>query len=281
MLHVMPFLPGSDFERDFHMFRQLFTNPDFMPDELKIYPTQVIAGTRLHEMTLSGEYAPPSEGELIELLSRVKKELVPEFVRIKRVLRDIPATVVEAGSKRTNLRQLLSKRGCNCIRCREIGHKVYKEGIKPDVSKAELRTVEYAASGGKEVFLSFIEPDCDALIGILRLRLSENATIRELRLGGGNRRPSHHPAPRLWEEAHGGCRERGKMWGIWGNQSAQRHRGAAVLQEARLCSRGRIHGETFKIGNPRPDARRRTRTKWRKKYQNSVSARQPLRRVGM
>lgn len=184
VLHVMPFLPGSNAKRDFEMFRQLFTNPNFMPDELKIYPTQVIAGTRLHEMTLSGEYAPPAERELVELLSRVKKELVPEFVRIKRILRDIPATVVEAGSKTTNLRQLLSK-GCKCIRCREVGHKAYKLGIKPDFSKAELRTIEYDASGGREVFLSFVEPEHDAIIGLLRLRLSKTvATVRELHVFG-------------------------------------------------------------------------------------------------
>lgn len=185
VLHVMPFLPGSNGERDFEMFRQLFTNPDFMPDELKIYPTQVIAGTRLHEMTLAGEYAPPTEGELVELLSRVKKELVPEFVRIKRILRDIPATVIEAGTKKTNLRQLLSK-GCKCIRCREIGHKAYKlVGLKPDFSKAELRLIEYDASGGREVFLNFVEPECDAIIGLLRLRLSKTgATVRELHVFG-------------------------------------------------------------------------------------------------
>lgn len=185
VLHVMPFLPGSNGERDFEMFKQLFTNPDFMPDELKIYPTQVIAGTRLHEMTLSGEYVPPTEGELVELLSRVKTELVPEFVRIKRILRDIPATVIEAGTKKTNLRQLLSK-GCRCIRCREIGHKAYKlVGLKPDFSKAELRLIEYDASGGREVFLSFVEPECDAIIGLLRLRLSKTvATVRELHVFG-------------------------------------------------------------------------------------------------
>ncbi len=183
VLHVMPFLPGSNAKRDFEMFRQLFTNPDFMPDELKIYPTQVIAGTKLYEMTLAGEYTPPAEGELVELLSRVKKELVPEFVRIKRILRDMPATVVEAGSKTTNLRQLLSKE-CRCIRCREIGHKAYTLRINPDFSKAELRTIEYGASGGREVFLSFVEPECDAIIGILRLRLSKTATIRELHVFG-------------------------------------------------------------------------------------------------
>src|SRR3989338_6028353 len=158
------------------MFSKLFTE-DYMPDELKIYPTLVIPGTGLHEMWKEGKYAPLSEEQMINLLIEFKK-VVPKFVRIKRVMRDISEHKAEAGAKTTNLRQLAAMRGakCSCIRCREAGH------VKKIEGKSKLNRLDYKASGGREIFLSY-ESD-NALFAFLRLRLGETARIRELHVYG-------------------------------------------------------------------------------------------------
>ncbi|KHO47769.1 MAG: elongator complex protein 3 [archaeon GW2011_AR5] len=179
-VHWMPGLTGLnggiDEKREAEMFSKLFTE-DYMPDELKIYPTLVIPGTGLHEMWKEGKYAPLSEEQMINLLIEFKK-LVPKFVRIKRVMRDISEHKAEAGAKTTNLRQLASMRGakCGCIRCREAGHVGKIEG------EPELSRLDYRASGGREIFLSY-ESD-NALFAFLRLRPGETARIRELHVYG-------------------------------------------------------------------------------------------------
>jgi len=180
--HMMPGLPGSDFERDLEAFRLLFEDPRFKPDMLKIYPTLVLEGTRLHEMWLRGEYEPLTTEEAIELIAEVKA-MTPRYVRIMRIQRDIPSHLIIAGVKKSNLRQLVLERlraegrRCECIRCREVGLR----GIAADPGSAEISALRYEASGGIEVFISAEVPSSDALIGCLRLRIpSEGAHRREI-----------------------------------------------------------------------------------------------------
>lgn len=190
--HMMPGLPGSDIKMDLHSFREIFENPDYRPDMLKIYPTLVVKGTELYEMWKRGEYSPLTTEEAVNLIAELKKFL-PRYVRIQRIQRDIPARLIEAGVKKSNLRQLVKEalanegRRCHCIRCREVGHTERK------AKELELMEMEYAASGGKELFLSFEDPENDVLVGYLRLRFpgenSENgemgrAIVRELRVLG-------------------------------------------------------------------------------------------------
>ena len=93
---------------------------------LKIYPTLVINGTELYNWWKKGKYSPYTDTELIDLIANVKMNL-PPFVRIQRIMRDIPATLIEAGCKNSNLRQLVQGKlkemneSCKCIRCREYG----------------------------------------------------------------------------------------------------------------------------------------------------------------
>ena len=144
--HLMPGLPGSDIDRDFEMFKEVFSNTDFKPDELKIYPTLVIRGTELYEMWQRGEYTPLDEETLIDLLVRVKREIIPRYVRIKRVMRDIPANIISAGPRKGNLRELVQRRlfqlgeRCRCIRCREVGHVRMKFGLEPSEENIRLMT---------------------------------------------------------------------------------------------------------------------------------------------
>ncbi|MFH0849352.1 MAG: GNAT family N-acetyltransferase, partial [Candidatus Bathyarchaeota archaeon] len=152
----------------------------FKPDMLKIYPTLVVKGTKLYEWWRRGEYTPLATEEAAELVAKVK-EMVPPWVRIMRVQRDIPVHQIEAGVDKSNLRQLaqerLRKRGarCHCIRCREAGHRA-REGVKPESLDVIHRV--YEASGGVEDFISVEDPENDVLVGFLRLRLPSEEVYR-------------------------------------------------------------------------------------------------------
>jgi elongator complex protein 3 len=174
--HIMPNLPGSNYSKDLNLFDELFINPNYRPDMLKIYPTLVIKGTELYTWWKQGKYSPYSDEELINLLTKVKSNL-PPYVRIQRIMRDIPATLIEAGCKHSNLRQLVQNRleelnsTCNCIRCREYGIskniKNFKENLYNDT---KLYRLDYHASKGQEVFLSYENKKDCYLTGYLRLR---------------------------------------------------------------------------------------------------------------
>jgi elongator complex protein 3 len=195
--HMMPGLPGSSIERDLRMFEGLFKDSRFCPDYLKIYPTLVTRGTKLHDMWERGEYAPLSSEDAALLLARIKERL-PKWVRLQRIQRDIPVKHVVAGVLKSNVRQLagdvLQKEGgqCRCIRCREIGHKLLK-GLVADPESIRLDVEKYEACGGIEQFISFEEPNIDALVGFARLRfpcrphrqeLEDAAVVRELHVYG-------------------------------------------------------------------------------------------------
>jgi len=199
--HLMPGLPGSSFERDLKGFREIFANPMFKPDMLKIYPCLVIKGTKVYDWWKNGEYTPYTTEEAAQLIAEVKK-FVPPWVRIMRVQRDIPANLIEAGVKLSNLRQIaLEKLGaegmrCRCIRCREVGHRWLKDKVKPDLDKIEIQKIREEASGGTELFISAEDPVNDVLIGYIRLRIPSGrasrseivsettAIVRELRVYG-------------------------------------------------------------------------------------------------
>jgi len=178
--HMMPGLPGSDLERDLEGFRRVLDDPAFRPDMLKIYPTLVVKGTKLYDWWRRGEYEPYTTEEAAELVARVK-EMVPPWVRIMRVQRDIPLHQIEAGVDKSNLRQLahglLAERGsrCRCIRCREAGHRAV-EGVEPE--NLDLIHHLYEASGGTEDFISVEDAERDVLVGFLRLRLPSDEALR-------------------------------------------------------------------------------------------------------
>ena len=195
--HMMPGLPGSDFDMDLNMFRRIFADPKFCPDYLKIYPTLVIEGTQLYEMWQSGEYDPLTNEDAIELICQIKM-LLPKWTRLQRIQREIPIHLIAAGVTRSNIRQLAenkldeSNKKCQCIRCREVGHAILK-GIAPRPEHIELKTMKYNACNGVEHFISFEDVKNDILIGFLRLRfphdshrpeLSNAALVRELHVYG-------------------------------------------------------------------------------------------------
>jgi elongator complex protein 3 len=191
---MMPGLPGSSPEKDVEDFRRLFEDKAFMPDMLKIYPTLVMEHTGLYKMHQSGKYRAYSDDDLVNVIVEVKK-MMPPWVRIMRVQREIESKDIVDGPKSGNLRQVVLKKlrqqgcKCRCIRCRETG--LQKRYLAED--EVVLRRTEYFASGGREVFLSYESRDGDTILGFLRLRkvakphrseLSGSAVVRELHVYG-------------------------------------------------------------------------------------------------
>ena len=173
--HIMPGLPGSDEKKDIKTFRLIFENEGFKPDMIKIYPTLVIEKTKLHDLWKSGEYEPLNTEKASILIAQMK-EYIPNWVRVQRIQRDVPASRISSGVKKSNLRQYVEnemkdhEKSCRCIRCREIGHKSLKEKINFSDIDAKLVKLKYEASNGTEIFLSLEDKKKDAIIGYLRLR---------------------------------------------------------------------------------------------------------------
>jgi elongator complex protein 3 len=167
VLHWMPNLLGATPESDRADFARLWAG--LCPDEVKIYPTQLLENTELHGYWQRGEYRPYTTGELVGLIADLKPG-IPRYCRVNRVIRDIPSTHVVAGNKRTSLRQdvqaELMRRGtrCSCIRCREV------RGEKVDPGSLRLEDLVYPADGAEQHFLSFVTPE-DRIAGFLRLSL--------------------------------------------------------------------------------------------------------------
>ena len=180
LYQVMPNLPGSNLKKDEKMFKEIFKNPDFQPDFLKIYPTAILKGTLLYKWWKEKKYKPYADVQLINLIKSIKKK-IPYYVRIQRITRDIPSqSIVSGPAKISNLRQIIArdmkKEGwqCRCIRCREVKEnypplpKVSKDKL---IQKLKLFRQDYPASDGKEVFLNFEDKNRQRLYSLLRLRL--------------------------------------------------------------------------------------------------------------
>jgi elongator complex protein 3 len=167
--HLMPGLPGSNFQKDVLMFKKAFRDSRFRPDFLKIYPCVVLPETPLYDLWQKGNFKPLADQELVKLLLKIKK-IIPPYVRINRLGRDIPLGNVVAGYRYSHIRQLVQKKllekglSCQCIRCREAKAKSSK------IENCKLKITKYPASGGQELFLEFIDSK-NRLHALLRLRL--------------------------------------------------------------------------------------------------------------
>lgn len=170
VLHWMPNLFGATPESDRADFTRLWEDPGFRPDELKIYPTSLLEGTELYNLWKAGKYHPYDEETLIQLLMACKTD-IPPYCRVNRLMRDIPADYIVAGTKKSNLRQIIQQRmakvglTCGCIRCREIRGR--KQVNLDDIS---LEIVTYETDATKEHFLQYVTPG-GKLAGFLRLSL--------------------------------------------------------------------------------------------------------------
>lgn len=181
--HMMPGMPGSNPQKDIDAFKRIFTDSAFKPDMIKIYPCLTIAGTKTYEWYQQGTYQPYTTEEAASIIAEIKKT-IPPWVRIMRVQRDIPARLILAGVKKSDLRELAWKklkeqgRQCQCIRCREVGHRLVADHVKPDLENIKILTHQYEASESTEVFLSAEDPENNVLLGYLRLRVPSAKAYR-------------------------------------------------------------------------------------------------------
>ncbi|MAG39848.1 tRNA uridine(34) 5-carboxymethylaminomethyl modification radical SAM/GNAT enzyme Elp3 [Candidatus Pacearchaeota archaeon] len=194
--HLMPGIYGSNPKRDLRMFKKIFSSQKYKPDQIKIYPCQVLKGSKLEDIYWKGKYKPYPKPLVAELIIKMLK-ITPRYCRIMRILREIPLVYLVCGIKHIDMRKDIeeeirkSKKRVNEIRFREIGFAVRdKRKINLDL---KLKKTRYRASGGMEYFLEIVNKD-DLLFGLLRLRLdkSKTATVRELHVYG--------PALNLGEE---------------------------------------------------------------------------------
>ena len=176
--HMMPNLPGSTIEKDEEMFQILFSDERLKPDMLKLYPCVVVNHSELKEWEKEGKYTSYTDEDLIELLIRIKK-YIPNYNRIMRLGRDIPAYDITSGNTITNIREEVQKRMkergllCNCIRCREVGFRT------PPNDKEKMKITQYDANDGKEYFIEFHNPDNNTLFGFTRLRIPSQYFSKE------------------------------------------------------------------------------------------------------
>ena len=188
--HYMPGLPLTDRERDVQGMKQLFDDPNYRPDMIKLYPCMVAEQTALYQQYKNGEFTPISTEEASLRVLKFK-EFCQEYCRIQRIQRDVPTKMWEAGVDRTNLRQHIfntNEINCRCIRCRE------PKGKEVNWDKVELKVIEYEASKGKEFFIAAEDAENDLLVGFARLRFPAeflrleitptSALIRELHVYG-------------------------------------------------------------------------------------------------
>jgi elongator complex protein 3 len=182
--HVMPGLPGSNPRKDLRLFKKLFSDSNFRPDQLKIYPCQVMPSSGLEKLYWGKKFKPYSKEIIQKLLIKMFK-VIPRYCRVMRVMREIPPEYLVAGTLRIDLRkdieELLRKKKSKLkeIRYREVGF------VKGEINQnLKFKITKYKASEGDEYFLEIVNKD-DILFGLLRLRIFDRkAIIREVHVYG-------------------------------------------------------------------------------------------------
>lgn len=168
--HMMPNLLGSTPELDILSLKEVFDNPDFRPDELKIYPMMVTDKSELTEVWKNGWFKAYDDETLIELTATLQM-MIPEYIRLNRTYRDIPSSEILEWSIIANLRQIVEKRiKEKWVKLLDTRYREIKDW-KNDPNKAVLHNYEYDASKWKEYFLTFEDPDDRTIFSLLRLRL--------------------------------------------------------------------------------------------------------------
>ena len=202
--HWMPNLLGSSCERDIEDFGRLFDDPDFRPDELKIYPCSLVESADLMAFHRRGAWRPYSHEALLDVLVSALSR-VPRYCRITRGVRDISSDDIVTGNKLTNFRQIaqreLERRGEPCcdIRSREIRSADF------DADTLRLEVTRYRSSLGRELFLEYVTPE-DRIVAFLRLSLPDasgflpeiehSALLREVHVYGAVLGLGHRDARR-------------------------------------------------------------------------------------
>ncbi|MFC1627162.1 elongator complex protein 3 [Patescibacteria group bacterium] len=174
--HWMANLYGSSVAKDIADFKKLFSDKHYRPDELKIYPTSLLATAKLMDYFNQKLWQPYTQAQLLKVLVNILP-IVPAYCRVTRMIRDFSSDDIMAGNKATNFRQIVEaklKKPIQEIRSREIKQKsVNLQGLS-------LKAMSYQTSTGAEKFLQFITP-ANQIAAFLRLSLPKSpAVIKQL-----------------------------------------------------------------------------------------------------
>ena len=177
--NIMPGLPYSNKKLDKKKFKLLFKNQKFKPDQLKIYPCQIVESAPLEKIYQKINYKPYSNKEISEFIIWMMTK-IPRYVRVMRMMREIPKEKMKLDAASTSMRVDLmkilgKKKGIKEIRFREIGQQKGEIDLE-----TKLKITKYKASYGKEFFLETVNKD-DILFGLLRLRFPKKVFIEELK----------------------------------------------------------------------------------------------------
>ena len=185
--HIMPGIPYSNPKKDLAKFKLVFKDERFRPDQLKIYPCQIVETSALSKIYKKINYKPYTDEQIKSLVKEMFK-VIPRYCRVMRIMREIPKEKMKleaaSTSMRGDLHKELKNKGLKEIRLREIG---FQNPEEVDLN-VKLKVFEYNASGGQEYFLEIVNKD-DVLFGLLRLRIksvgkSKIALVRELHVYG-------------------------------------------------------------------------------------------------
>ena len=215
-LHIMPDLPCSSPEKDKQMFDYIYNTSFIQPDQMKVYPCAIVPWTKIEKWYKDGTYVPYGNNKQLiqDVLSYAMKEC-PPWIRLPRVVRDIPHEYIEGGLKCGNMRQVIHDTKdfqSNDIRYREIGrHPEYT------IHDSKIFVRKYNASGGIEYFISMESYDNKAIFGFIRLRipihyhendiiykdtLFNKGLIRELHVYGSLQRVQNHTNKNAFKSQH-------------------------------------------------------------------------------
>lgn len=173
-IHLMPDLPGSTPELDKEMFDIIYNSSVIQPDQTKIYPCEVVPWTVIKQWHETGKYIPYSDTDPKSLVDVITYAMTicPPWVRIPRIVRDIPLTYISGGNKCMNMRQVIddglkkSEKLSGDIRSREIGRH-----LEYNIFDSRYIVRKYEGSGSTEYFISLESSDKKVIFGFLRLRI--------------------------------------------------------------------------------------------------------------
>lgn len=192
--HMMLGLPGTNEKKDYEMFKELFSNQDYKPDQLKIYPCQVLVGSGLENHYKKGLYKPYTKSQIQKMIIKIMK-IIPNYCRVMRVMREIPPDYLIKGTTRIDLRRDIesklksskSNSKINEIRYREIGFALRDKKPNETINNnLKLNITKYKASDSEEYFLEYVNKD-NILFALLRLRINKKnnfAIVREIHVYG-------------------------------------------------------------------------------------------------
>ncbi len=169
--HAMVNLVKGNPAADIADYRNLVTNEKYLPDEIKLYPCALLAGTKLELLYKDGVWHPYTIEELVNTLAQ-DILATPPYARISRMIRDIPSNDILVGNKKTNLRQMVEKsaRKCSQTTSQPIQEIRMREIHQRNAPSLGMSVFRYRTNVSDERFIQMTTPD-NSLLGFCRLSL--------------------------------------------------------------------------------------------------------------